>query len=130
MLSIPCALTGCESANNREGRANSGYAEQLVRQIASRTVPPQATQLTAVRADVRPCVIGQEWSFVTSLDPVRYGQWVASQLSGGFKQLPSTGERLILSRYDQGDAHSLTIESGLSTDGTRVRVHLCVLPTN
>lgn len=127
MWSIACALTGCESAD-REGRANSGYADQLVREIASRTVPPQATQLTAVRADVRPCVIGQEWSFVTGLDPARYRQWVGSRVSGGFKQLPSSGERLIFSRYDQGDANSLTIESGPSRDGTRVRVHLCVFP--
>jgi hypothetical protein len=75
MWSIACALTGCGESADREGRANRGYADQLVREIASRTVPPQATQLTAVRADVRPRVIGQEWSFVTSLDSVRYRQW-------------------------------------------------------
>ena len=54
--------------------------------------------------------------------------WLKAQLSPQFAVVRETTGELAFSRYDNGDAHSLTIETPPVVDSLRVRVTLCVYP--
>lgn len=126
--SLACVVGGCTRSGGGARKTNRAHADQLATELARRTVPPQALQLASVNSDGRPCVIGREWSFVTGWSSDEYRQWLRSHVPTDFKQLAVTDERMTYSRYDQGEAHSITVESRPATDGLRVRIRLCVFP--
>lgn len=111
------------------GRPND-QAGRLAEEIERRTVPPGASGLSLARSDMRPCVIRRQWTFATAWNRARYGEWLKAQLSPPFRAVREAPGELAFSRYDGGDTHSLTIETGTpqSGDSMRVRVTLCVYP--
>jgi hypothetical protein len=104
------------------------YADKLATEIEIRTVPPSASGVSVTRSEAQPCVIRTQWTFATSWDRGRYGDWLKAQLSPQFAVVWDGPTESTFSRHDDGDTHSVTIETPSRGDSLAVRVTLCVYP--
>ena len=118
----------CGGGNGEERRAPEEHATELAAEVRRRTIPSGTLGITTSRTDAPACRIGREWVFVVVKSRAEYVEWASAQLAPDFQLLAGSGERLVFSRYERGDAQSVTLESRASSDGTRVRVILCVFP--
>jgi len=112
----------------RRPSAAGDYASRVAREIESQTVPPGASGVLLVRAEMKPCVIQTQWTFATSWSRVKYADWVKAQLSPQFSTVRDAPGELAFLRHEPGDTHSLTVETPPMGDSLRVRVTLCVYP--
>ena len=69
-----------------------------------------------------------QWTFATSWNRVRYGEWLRAELSPEFTAVRDSPSELTFARHVGGDTHSLTIETPPAADSLRARVTLCVYP--
>ncbi len=91
-------------------------------------MPPSASGVSVTRSEPRPCVVRTQWTFATSWSRVRYEEWLKIQLAPPFTLGRDNATELTFSRHDDGDTHSVTIETPSRGDSLRVRVTLCVYP--
>ena len=117
------AVCGCGRSNG----AND-YASRLTAEAERRTVPPGATGLLAFHSDTAGCAIRTQWTFASSWDSERYAAWLRVQLSPDFTAVLHSPYQMTFSRHQEGDAHSLVIETPPMRDSLHVRITLCVYP--
>ena len=122
MLGLP--VWYCFACVGRNGA--SDYAEKVTREVERETVPPGASGVSFSRSETKPCVIHSEWTFATSWDRAKYGEWLKAQLAPRFTIIGDAPGKLEFSRHDGGDTHSLTIETPPVGDSLHVRATLCV----
>ena len=122
---VALAVWSCYACRGRNG---GDYENTLVTDVERRTIPPAASGVSLARSEMRPCVIRTQWTFATSWNRARYGEWVKTQLAPQFTVLRDTSGELAFSRHDDGDTHSVTIEAPSRGDTLRVLVTLCVYP--
>jgi len=124
MLGLP--LWYCFACGGRNGA--SDYADKVAAEVERLTVPPGASGVSFSRSEMKPCVIRREWTFATSWDRATYAEWLKAQLAPRFTVIRDGGGGLDFTRHDDGDMHSLTIETPPVGDSLHVRATLCVFP--
>lgn len=123
LIGVCLPFTG---ACGRPDRAD--YANRMASDVQTRTVPPGANGLSSTETSMRPCAIGRTWRFSTDWNRARYVDWLKAQLLPEFTLLREGPDQLTVSRHDDGDTRSLTVETQPGSDTIRVSVTLCVYP--
>lgn len=78
------------------------HAAAVSREVESRILPPGASSVTLGPAEIRPCAIRTEWTFATSWNRARYGEWLKARLLPDFTTVKEAPGELAFSRYVGG----------------------------
>lgn len=123
LLSAWCALSACTFDPSPDTQL-----PREVENLQTLTIPPQSQVVDRHPPTIHGWVARADWEFRTNSSADAYNNWVAKRLQPDFRACQSSTSPACFSKYDHGDAETLSIATVPLAGMLQVTVELEIYP--